>query len=212
MGILFDLGILLIIFISTIIGYKVGFIKVAFRLLSFILALVIALVLYKPISNLIIDHTSIPHKIETQISSRLSSEDKSSTDNIVSNYYNNVKNYSTNVMAHNISITIVNISSVLLVFIITRFLLFFLKFSTDLIAKLPLIKQFNHIGGFIYGIIAGFFIVYFIFTVITLLAPLIDLSKFLNLINSSIIGNIMYNNKYLHFDILHILMRYYLDL
>ena len=127
MGILFDLGILLIIFISTIIGYKVGFIKVAFRLLSFILALVIALVLYKPISNLIIDHTSIPHKIETQISSRLSSEDKSSTDNIVSNYYNNVKNYSTNVMAHNISITIVNISSVLLVFIITRFLLFFLK-------------------------------------------------------------------------------------
>ena len=92
MGILFDLGILLIIFISTIIGYKVGFIKVAFRLLSFILALVIALVLYKPISNLIIDHTSITHKIETQISSRLSSEDKSSTDNIVSNYYNNVKN------------------------------------------------------------------------------------------------------------------------
>lgn len=195
MGILFDLGILLIIFISTIIGYKVGFIKVAFRLLSFILALVIALVLYKPISNLIIDHTSIPHKIETQISSRLSSEDKSSTDNIVSNYYNNVKNYSTNVMAHNISITIVNISSVLLVFIITRLLLFFLKFSTDLIAKLPLIKQFNHIGGFIYGIIAGFFIVYFIFTVITLLAPLIDLSKILNLINSSIIGNIMYNNN-----------------
>ena len=195
MGILFDLGILLIIFISTIIGYKVGFIKVAFRLLSFILALVIALVLYKPISNLIIDHTSIPHKIETQISSRLSSEDKSSTDNIVSNYYNNVKNYSTNVMAHNISITIVNISSVLLVFIITRFLLFFLKFSTDLIAKLPLIKQFNHIGGFIYGLIAGFFIVYFIFTVITLLAPLIDLSKILNLINSSIIGNIMYNNN-----------------
>ena len=195
MGILFDLGILLIIFISTIIGYKVGFIKVAFRLLSFILALVIALVLYKPISNLIIDHTSIPHKIETQISSRLSSEDKSSTDNIVSNYYNNVKNYSTNVMAHNISITIVNISSVLLVFIITRFLLFFLKFSTDLIAKLPLIKQFNHIGGFIYGIIAGFFIVYFIFTVITLLAPLIVFSKILNIINSSIIGNIMYNNN-----------------
>lgn len=195
MGILFDLGILLIIFISTIIGYKVGFIKVAFRLLSFILALVIALVLYKPISNLIIDHTSIPHKIETQISSRLSSEDKSSTDNIVSNYYNNAKNYSTNVMAHNISLTIVNISSVLLVFIITRLLLFFLKFSTDLIAKLPLIKQFNHIAGFIYGIIAGFFIIYFIFTIITLLAPLIDLNKILNLINSSIIGNIMYNNN-----------------
>ena len=97
MGILFDLGILLIIFITTIIGYKKGLIKVAFRLLSFILALVIALLLYKPISNLILDHTSIPNKIETQISTRLSSEDKTSTDNIVSNYYSNIKNYSTNV-------------------------------------------------------------------------------------------------------------------
>lgn len=195
MGILFDLGILLIIFITTIIGYKKGLIKVAFRLLSFILALVIALLLYKPISNLILDHTSIPNKIETQISTRLSSEDKTSTDNIVSNYYSNIKNYSTNVVAHNISITIVNISSVLIVFIVTRLLLLFLRFSTDLIAKLPLIKQFNHIGGFIYGIIAGFFIVYFIFTIITLLAPMIDLSKVLKIINSSIIGNIMYNNN-----------------
>ena len=195
MGILFDLGILLIIFITTIIGYKKGLIKVAFRLLSFILALVIALLLYKPISNLILDHTSIPNKIETQILTRLSSEDKTSTDNIVSNYYSNIKNYSTNVVAHNISITIVNISSVLIVFIVTRLLLLFLRFSTDLIAKLPLIKQFNHIGGFIYGIIAGFFIVYFIFTIITLLAPMIDLSKVLKIINSSIIGNIMYNNN-----------------
>lgn len=195
MGILFDLGILLIIFITTITGYKKGLIKVAFRLLSFILALVIALLLYKPISNLILDHTSIPNKIETQISTRLSSEDKTSTDNIVSNYYSNIKNYSTNVVAHNISITIVNISSVLIVFIVTRLLLLFLRFSTDLIAKLPLIKQFNHIGGFIYGIIAGFFIVYFIFTIITLLAPMIDLSKVLKIINSSIIGNIMYNNN-----------------
>ena len=195
MGILFDLGILLIIFITTIIGYKKGLIKVAFRLLSFILALVIALLLYKPISNLILDHTSIPNKIETQISTRLSSEDKTSTDNIVSNYYSNIKNYSTNVVAHNISITIVNISSVLIVFIVTRLLLLFLRFSTDLIANLPLIKQFNHIGGFIYGIIAGFFIVYFIFTIITLLAPMIDLSKVLKIINSSIIGNIMYNNN-----------------
>ena len=195
MGILFDLGNLLIIFITTIIGYKKGLIKVAFRLLSFILALVIALLLYKPISNLILDHTSIPNKIETQISTRLSSEDKTSTDNIVSNYYSNIKNYSTNVVAHNISITIVNISSVLIVFIVTRLLLLFLRFSTDLIAKLPLIKQFNHIGGFIYGIIAGFFIVYFIFTIITLLAPMIDLSKVLKIINSSIIGNIMYNNN-----------------
>lgn len=195
MGILIDIGILLIILLSTFLGYKRGFIKVAFKLLSFILALVIALLLYKPISDFILNHTSIPSKIETQITDRISSEDKETANNIVSNYYNDLKNTSVNVVAHNVTNTIVNISSVLIVFIVTRILLLFLRFSTDLIAKLPLIKQFNHIGGFIYGIVAGFFIIYLVFTIITLLAPIIDLGNIIKLIDSSIIGNIMYNNN-----------------
>lgn len=195
MGILIDIGILLIILLTTFLGYKRGFIKVAFKLLSFILALVIALLLYKPISDFILNHTSIPSKIETQITDRISSEDKETANNIVSNYYNDLKNTSVNVVAHNVTNTIVNISSVLIVFIVTRILLLFLRFSTDLIAKLPLIKQFNHIGGFIYGIVAGFFIIYLVFTIITLLAPIIDLGNIIKLIDSSIIGNIMYNNN-----------------
>ena len=55
MGLLIDLGILLIILLTTFLGYKRGFIKVAFKLLSFILALVIALLLYKPISDFILN-------------------------------------------------------------------------------------------------------------------------------------------------------------
>lgn len=195
MGIFIDIGVLLIILLSTFLGYKRGLIKVAFKLLSFILALIIALLLYKPISDFILNHTSIPSKIETQITDRISSEDKETANNIVSNYYNDLKNASVNVVAHNITNTIVNISSVLIVFIVTRILLLFLRFSTDLIAKLPLIKQFNHIGGFIYGIVAGFFIIYLVFTIITLLAPIIDLGNIIKLIDSSIIGNIMYNNN-----------------
>ena len=39
----------------------------------------------------------------------------------------------------------------IIVFIITKLILLFFKFSGDLIAKLPLIKQVNHAGGFIYG-------------------------------------------------------------
>lgn len=195
MNLFIDLGILLIILISTFVGYKKGLIKVAFGLLSFVIALIIALLLYKPISNFITNYTPIPEKIETQIESRISSADEKETQNFVSNYYRNIKNASTSLIAHNIATSIINISSALIVFILSRILLFFLKFSTDLIAKLPLIKQFNHIGGFLYGLVAGFLIIYLLFTIITVIAPMINVNKVITLINSSIIGNIMYNNN-----------------
>lgn len=195
MNLFIDLGILLIILISTFIGYKKGLIKVAFGLLSFVIALIIALLLYKPISNFITNYTPIPEKIETQIENRISSADDKETQNFVSNYYRNIKNASTSLIAHNITTSIINISSALIVFILSRILLFFLKFSTDLIAKLPLIKQFNHIGGFLYGLLAGFLVIYLLFTLITIIAPIVNLNNMITLINSSIIGNIMYNNN-----------------
>lgn len=197
MNFIIDLCILIIIALSTFIGFKKGFIKVAFRLISFILALIIALVLYKPVSNFINNYTPIPNKIESKIESRISSSNKEETNNLVANYYKNIRNISTTVIAKNITNSIVNISSILIVFLLSRLLLMFLRFSTDLIAKLPLIKQFNHIGGFIYGLLAGFFIIYLIFTIITLLAPIIDLNNIIKPINSSIIANIMYNNNIL---------------
>ena len=197
MNFIIDLCILIIIALSTFIGFKKGFIKVAFRLISFILALIIALVLYKPVSNFIKNYTPIPNKIESKIESRISSSNKEETNNLVANYYKNIRNISTTVIAKNITNSIVNISSILIVFLLSRLLLMFLRISTDWIAKLPLIKQFNHIGGFIYGLLAGFFIIYLFFTIITLLAPIIDLNNIIKLINSSIIANIMYNNNIL---------------
>lgn len=197
MNFIIDLCILIIIALSTFIGFKKGFIKVAFRLISFILALIIALVLYKPVSNFINNYTPIPNKIESKIESRISSSNKEETNNLVANYYKNIRNISTTVIAKNITNSIINISSILIVFLLSRLLLMFLRISTDLIAKLPLIKQFNHIGGFIYGLLAGFFIIYLFFTIITLLAPIINLNNIIKLINSSIIANIMYNNNIL---------------
>lgn len=195
MNLIVDIIILIIILITTFIGYKKGLIKVAFGLLSFIIALIISLLLYKPIADFITNNTPLPEKIESHIENRISDSSQEETDNFVSNYYKNIKNASVSLISHNITNSIINVSSVLIVFILSRIILFFIRFSGDIIAKLPLIKQFNHIGGFLYGILAGFIIIYIIFTIITILAPIFDLNNIIKLINNSIIGSIMYNNN-----------------
>ena len=195
MNYVIDLSILAIIFICTLIGYKKGLIKLAFGLFSFIIALIISLLLYKPISSFIVKHTPIASYIEAKVENRIVSSTPEETSNFASNYYHNVKNVSANFLASNISNSIINIMSVLLVFIISKLLLLFLKFTGDFLSKLPLIKQCNHLGGFLYGIILGFLLIYILLTIIAILAPLVDLNKIITLINASIIGNIMYNNN-----------------
>lgn len=197
MNYLIDLILIAIIALFTFIGYKRGLIKVAFGLVSFILAIVISVVIYKPVSNFIIEYTPIDDSIEAAITEKLDSSDitKEETENIVSTYYNNIKNASTNVIADGMSKTIINISCMIIVFIVAKIILFFFKFAGDLIAKLPLIKQFNSAGGFLYGLLKGFVIVYLLLALIALIAPIVNINQLLTMINNSIITNIMYNNN-----------------
>ena len=197
MNYLIDLILIAIIGLFTFIGYKKGLIKVAFGLVSFILAIVISVVLYKPVSNFIINYTPIDDNIEAAIDERLNSPNitNEETENIVSNYYNNIKNASTSVIADGISKTIINIGCMIIVFIISKIILLFFKFAGDLIAKLPLIKQFNSVGGFLYGLLKGFIIIYIFLALIAILSPIININNIVTMINSSILTNIMYNNN-----------------
>lgn len=197
MDYLIDLIILAIIALSTFIGYKKGLIKVAFGLVSFILAIAISVVLYKPVSNFIINYTPIDDMIENTVQDRLSSSDitKEETENIVSNYYKNIKNASTDVIADGISKTIINISCMIIVFIVSKLILLLFKFIGDLISKLPLIKQVNNIGGFLYGILKGFIIVYILLAIVAIISPIVNINEVVSMINDSIIANIMYNNN-----------------
>ncbi len=97
MAIFIDLIILAILLISTFLGYKKGLIGVAFKIASFLIALVITLILFKPISSYIINHTEISQKLETAITEKLSnvkiengeiSKDETNLPKVIINYIN----------------------------------------------------------------------------------------------------------------------------
>lgn len=70
-GILVDLVIISIIISSTYWGYRKGLVGVIFKVLVFIVSLLVVFVLYKPVSNSIIKNTQIDEKIASAIRSNL---------------------------------------------------------------------------------------------------------------------------------------------
>ena len=201
MAIVVDLMVLSIVLLFVFLGYKRGLVKVAFKLCTFFIAIILAFMLYKPVAKIVIENTNIDETIETKITDKILPEGKTETDEvdlseslptiILKNSENTVQS-----IAKSCSNTLIETACLVLIFIITKIVLKFVTALADLIAKLPILKQFNKLGGTIYGIIEGLFIVFLGFAVISLIAPMLDVSV-LEAINSSTLGSICYNNNIL---------------
>lgn len=194
-----DLIIVAIILLFTFLGYKRGLIKLAIKLCTFIIAIIVAFMLYKPVSNVIIENTGIDESIENAITRSILPEGVSADEEIdlsndlpsiiLDNSKNTVRSISTS-----ISTTLIETVCLLVIFIGVKIILKFITFIADLIAKLPILNQFNKLGGTIYGILEGLLIVFVGFAIVSLIAPLLDAS-ILEAINGSTLGSYFYNNN-----------------
>lgn len=198
---LIDLVAILMVALFTFIGYKKGLIKVAVNILAFFIAIIISLILYKPISNIVIEKTQIDENIQTTIVSKILPEGAKADDEAEVNQNfkglieNNAKNTFNN-MAKSIAVKIIQIGALLIIYIVARIILKFVSLLTSIIEKIPIIKQFNKAGGTIYGFIKGMFLVWIILAVIYLVNPLIP-TNFINEINNSLLVGLLYKNNLL---------------
>lgn len=213
MAIVVDLIILGIILLSAYLGYRKGLIGVAFKIVSFLIAIVITLLLYKPVTNLVIQHTTWDEQLEEFIVEKFANTktsengtiQKEDTDmpevivgyinSMIKNTVDNSKEAIINTISHGLTINIIQLVVMLLLFVITRLLLIFAKAILELISEIPIIKQCNEAGGILYGILRGILIIYLILGIISLLIPFLANTVIVNVINQSFIGKLFYNNN-----------------
>lgn len=208
MGIILDIILIAIMAISIFLGYKKGLVKVAVKLCALLIAIIVTLVFYRPISNLIIEKTELDEKIESTIiengTRKIEESDEEEKDNFLENmqkYVDDTVAQTQNEIVENaakeISGRIINILVIVGLFIATRLILILLVFISDLITSLPIIKQFNELGGALYGIIRGLALIYIALAIVFLIVSMSANSSILTVINSSIITKFMYQNNIL---------------
>lgn len=214
-GILVDLVIISIIISSTYWGYRKGLVGVIFKVLVFIVSLLIVFVLYKPVSNSIINNTQIDEKLASAIRSNLEGTTLSDGEllepsksnfsegvvglinSFVSEALNQAKSDAVGYVSTELSYFMIRVGTMFLLFIASRFLLVFVRFAAELLGNLPFIRMFNKSGGLIYGIIKGFLVIYAIFAILSVISPLISSWGVINAIEDSSLGSKMYNNNFI---------------
>lgn len=207
-GIVVDLILVAIIALNVFLGYKKGLIKVAFNFLAFFIAIIMTIILFKPISNLIIEKTQIDDNIEKGIIENFSSKNYENNEtqessNFIEKYINEkikttateAKDQAVESIAKTISIRLTEIITAIGLFVVIRILLILLRFLSDMLAELPIIKQCNEAGGIIYGLLKSVIIIYFILTIIFIVSSINGNGFVNNAIDESYITKFLYNNN-----------------
>ena len=201
MGIILDIIIICVILISTLFGYKRGLINVMFNLCAFLIALIITIMLYNPITNFVINNTDFDDKIESIIIEKgiTMEADNTTETSVVDKYISQVVSNTKNDIVQSTSTIIAQkttgICVAIILFIVIRVLLVFAKVIFNGIANLPIIKQLNEIGGLFYGVLRGFVCAYIILAMLFLIVSINNSNTIVNAINTSIISKTLYSNN-----------------
>ena len=173
MGIVIDIIVILFILLSVFLGYKKGLVALGIHLVAFIVALVVAFVLYRPIGALVITNTNIDESLQETIETKL--EEVVNTENGETSEISligEIKTETISETAKTLSVNIIYGVTIIALFIILRIAFVFITAIANWIAKLPILKQVNKTGGIIYGLLRGLLIVYLVLLVMNLIISL----------------------------------------
>ena len=213
MSIIIDLVIIAIIALCVLVGYHKGLTGSILKIVSFVLALIIAFVLFKPVSNFIINKTNWDENLEQAIKqSILKDEEKTNGETqqenmpeVITDYINNAvekagneaKTAIVNSTARDVAIMIINIAVAITLFIVSKIILLLVKGLANLLTKLPVIKQCDKLGGIIFGILQSLAIIYIALAIISFASPMMSETGIIAGLQKSYIGSTMYNNNLL---------------
>ena len=157
MSIIIDLVIIAIIALCVLVGYHKGLTGSLLKIVSFVLALIIAFILFKPVSNFIIDKTDWDENLEQAIRQSILKDEEKTNDEtqkenmpeVITDYINNAvekagneaKTAIVDSTAREVAIMIINIAVAIALFIVSKIILLLVKGLANLLTKLPVIKH-----------------------------------------------------------------------
>lgn len=205
-----DLLVLMLMVLSTYLGYKKGFLKTITGLISIILSLVLAVTLYPCVEEFIMDtpvystvYENVQEHITTpDVESNKISDYGAGTLNLPRNFLSKMQKNANDTqkdiavsIAESTANSAVKILSMLAVFLLARLLIFLALLIFGFIKKLPLIGWSDRMLGLLFGFVRGFLLVYLLLTLITVSAHFKSDNFMAKAVKQSEFAKIMYNNN-----------------
>ncbi len=221
-----DVVVVVLILIFAFLGLKTGLFMSIFKIGSFLISIWISIKFYPKVADLLmktklfdsikngIFNSFLEHKESllagvdeqiNQISAETAVENLPLPGFLKDNIAKNMPSLGNIIDVNNIiesistelSKIVIYIISMILLFIVIRIILLILKHFIKGIAKLPVLKQFDKLGGFIFGVAEGVLVVYIVLAILTIFNAVPSFKQVYDSIAASKIAKIFYENNFI---------------
>ena len=207
-GIILDIILVAIILLNVYLCYRKGLVNLAVGLIAVVAAIILSVILYKPVTNIIIENTQFDESIENTIVETFAPEGANAgqvkyvgilsyLETEVGNAINKTQNEVVYETANAMAEKVINLIVFIGIFTVVRVALFALTFVADAITSLPIIKQCNEVGGVLYGLIKSLLIIYVVLAIVFFVVNMTGNATVSDAITSSYITEFFYNNNLL---------------
>ena len=208
MGIILDVIIVAIIALNVYLCYKKGLVNLAVGLIAVVAAIILAVIFYKPVTNLVVEKTEFDEKLQSTIVETFTPEGAeggqvryvgilSYLETELGNVINETQNEVVYETANAMSVKIINLIVFIVIFTAVRVALFALTFVADAITSLPILKQLDDVGGIIYGLVKALLIIYVVLAIVSIIVGFTASTSISDAISSSFITKFFYENNLL---------------
>ncbi len=216
-----DIAVLVIIAVFTVIGLKNGFLYSVFRLLSYILSVIFAIKFYPVLSAMLqktILYTNIKESVINGIMRQQSADGVSLQERTAQTIVDGLKlpaflkeaiiesvgkkdilgvQKLTEAIGAEIATLVINVLSMVLIYLIIRFGLIFARVIIKAIARLPVFRQLDKAGGLVLGAIEGIFMVYIMCALLVFFSAFPRFSPAIDSVQKSQLASFFYQNNFI---------------
>ena len=186
-----DIIVIGIVVICIIHGYKSGFLKSLINIGAYIVSILLSFILHPILSGLMMKtplYTFFVQKISEKYPTV---EALKSELQFLEKYLQGVEG-AVSEMAATLLISII---SFILIVIICKVAISLIAKGLNLFTRLPVLKQFNRLGGAITGGVIGIVVIYVAMALMVICAPIDNFAEITSEIHKSVFAKEMYNNN-----------------
>ncbi len=193
-----DAFVVAVVVIAIVIGHKMGFLKSVISVVSYVASIILSFLFYPILSDFLVKTPLYPFFVEKLNKNYLSSEKFAlSEDSFFAGYLNKGIESATEGIAGAMAQLFINIIAFVIIIILSKIAIRLIAKALNVFTKLPVIKQFNRLGGAIAGAFIGVLMVYIVFALVVVISPLKEESKIMTEIEKSSFASEMYENNIL---------------
>lgn len=216
-------AVIAILAISAVNGYRKGFLRIAISLFTIILVICVVTVISPYVSNYLTNHTKAYDHLKQKVVEVFADNNAQYDNTIEENQIKTIESYDlpeiiTSCLISNnktevyqtlmvslfeeyvagyLAKMIINAISFIGCFLMLWIFIWFVIFSADIIARIPIIKGFNKLLGLLAGLVKGLLIIWVGFFVAIIFFGNTIGSQMLTSINSSVILTVLFNHNLL---------------